>query len=264
VTSEMRVQPGNAGEARAEDVAQGVEARPALGRVRSPLVQRVYLRLLSEINAGGYRADQRLPSENDLAVQMLVSRPIVREALGFLREEGLIYSRKGAGSFVKSRGEADRTLGYAPVGTIADIQRCYEFRITIEPDCAYYAALRWNDAALAAIEAALLLLRDATHAGLHNEEADFAFHQAVAAATNNHYYRSSMQALKDHIGVGMKLHGISLMGPRSGLAGVFAEHQAICKAIGDRDAETARTAMRLHLEGSRHRAFEGKVLDLSL
>ena len=36
---------------------------------------------------------------------------------------------------------------FAPVETIADIQRCYDFRLTLEPDHAYCAALRWNAAA---------------------------------------------------------------------------------------------------------------------
>ncbi|PKU24818.1 GntR family transcriptional regulator [Telmatospirillum siberiense] len=230
---------------------------------KTPLVQRVYQQLWTKISAGDYELGQKLPGEHELASQFLVSRPIVREALGRLREEGLIYSRRGAGSFVKVRSQ-NRPLGFAPVETIADIQRCYEFRLTIEPDHAYCAALRRNQAALDAIAVALDLLHDATEAHRHREDADFAFHFAIAEATNNHYYVSSMQALKDHISVGMKFHGVSLMGPQSGLAGVFSEHQAIFEAIRDRDAEKAKTEMRDHLAGSRERVFEGKELDLSL
>ena len=111
----------------------------------TPLVQRVYQGLLAQISAGDYQPEQRLPGEHELAEQFLVSRPVVRDALSRLRDEGLIYSRRGAGSFVKARpGESRALVGYAPVETIADIQRCYEFRLSIEPDHAYYAALRWN------------------------------------------------------------------------------------------------------------------------
>lgn len=230
---------------------------------KTPLVQRVYQQLWTQISSGDYELGQKLPGEHELASQFLVSRPIVREALGRLREEGLIYSRRGAGSFVRMRAES-RALGYSPVETIADIQRCYEFRLSIEPDHAYCAALRRNQAALDAIAVALDLLRDATQAHRHREDADFAFHFAIAEATNNHYYVSSMQALKDHIAVGMKIHGVSLMGPQPGLIGVFSEHQAIYEAIRDQDAEKARGEMRKHLTGSRDRVFEGKELDLSL
>ncbi|PWC37989.1 FadR/GntR family transcriptional regulator [Azospirillum sp. TSO35-2] len=232
---------------------------------QTPLVQRIYQQLLAQISAGDFQPNERLPGENDLATRFQVSRPVVREALKRLRTEGLIYSRQGAGSFVRVAVEESRPLlGYAPVETIADIQRCYEFRLTIEPDHAYHAALRWNEAALDNIVAALGLMGDATRAHRHREDADFAFHTAIAEATNNHYYLSSMQALKDHISVGMKFHGVSLMGPNPGLSGVFDEHRGIFEAIRARDAETARSRMRQHLEGSRSRVFEGRTLDLSL
>src|SRR3954470_18434091 len=242
-------------------IANDDNGRPGL----TPLVQRVYQGLLVQISAGDYEPEQRLPGEHELAEQFLVSRPVVRDALSRLRGEGLIYSRRGAGSFVKARpGESRALVGYAPVETIADIQRCYEFRLSIEPDHAYYAALRWNKRALDAIASALDLMQAATRAHHHREDADFAFHCAIAEATNNHYYLSSLQALKDHIAVGMKFHGTSLLGPQGGLAGVLDEHRGIFEAIRNRDADKARMAMRRHLEGSRDRVFEGKMLDLAL
>jgi GntR family transcriptional regulator, transcriptional repressor for pyruvate dehydrogenase complex len=73
-----------------------------------------------------------------------------------------------------------------------------------------------------------------------------------------------MQALRTHIAVGMKLHGLALMGPGRGLEKVLGEHRAIFEAIRDGKAEIARELMRQHLEGSRNRLFEGRVLDLSL
>ena len=250
----------------ADELGHPEAEAPAVQRARSPLVERVFARLLAQIQAGEYRTNQRLPGELELAAQFLVSRPIVREALQQLREQGLVYSRRGSGSYVcapvPGRPPAG-ALGFAPVETIADIQRCYEFRITIEPDHAHWAALRWDEARLAAIASALELMRDATQVHRHSEDADFAFHNAIAAASNNHYYGSSMSALKEHIGVGMKFHGLSLMGPNAALDGVFEEHVALFEAIRARDAAQARTLMRLHLESSRDRVFGGRTLDLS-
>lgn len=243
-------------------------ASPPFDRIipRAPLAQSVREALRARIASGGLRPDERLPGEHELALAFKVSRPIVRDALQALRAEGLIYSRRGAGSFVVGAPDAAarRTPGFAPVETVADIQRCYEFRLTIEPDHAFWAARRWNETALADIAAALDLMRDATRARLHREDADFAFHAAIAKASNNHYYVSSMAALKDHIDVGMKLHGASAAAARGGLDHVFAEHQDVYEAIGVRAAERARDAMRRHLEGSRDRVFEGRALDLSL
>lgn len=250
-------------ESRSADVEAGSSANGDR-TPRSPLVRKVYQRLLAQITAGDYRQNQRLPGEYELAAQFGVSRPVVREALGHLREEGLIYSRQGAGSFVSARGREGGVLSYAPVETIADIQRCYEFRLSIEPDYAYNAALRRNDASLNAMAVALDLLRDATLGHTHRSDADFAFHVAIAEAANNHYYISTMLALKDQIGVVMKFHGATLLGPQYQLEGVLAEHLAIFEAIRNRDADRAASLMRAHLEGSRDRVFEGRLLDLSL
>lgn len=227
------------------------------------LVDKVYGQLAQRIASGEYAPDQKLPGEHDLASLLDVSRPVLREALGRLRDDGLIYSRQGAGSFVRARAE-HKPLGFARVETIADIQRCFEFRITMESDAAYFAAMRRNDAGLEKMAAALTLLREATRKLRHREDADFAFHLAVAEAANNHYYSTSFNALKEHIAVGMKLHGLSLAGPPSGLQQVFEEHRSIYEAIRARDAEGARAAMRQHLESSRDRLFEGRLLDLSL
>lgn len=232
-------------------------------RHRMLFADRVYQLLMTRISNGEYPPDHKLPSEKELSEQFDVSRPIVREALDRLRKEGLVYSRQGAGSFVRLRSEP-RSLGFPPVETIADIQRCYEFRLTIEPEAAYYAARRRNDAAIRAIAQVVDLLSTATDQQRHREDADFAFHLAVADASNNHYYSSAMLALRSHIAVGMKLHGLSLMGPGRGLEKVFAEHKRIYEAIRDGDAEMARDQMRQHLEGSRNRLFEDRVLDLSL
>jgi GntR family transcriptional regulator, transcriptional repressor for pyruvate dehydrogenase complex len=243
-----------------KQITNGFDEEP---RHRTLFADRVYQLLLTRISNGEYPPDHKLPSEKELSEQFDVSRPIIREALERLRKENLIYSRQGAGSFVRIRNEP-RSLGFPPVETIADIQRCYEFRLTIEPEAAYYAAHRRNEAAIKAIAQVVDLLSSATDQHRHREDADFAFHLAVADASNNHYYSSAMQALRSHIAVGMKLHGLSLMGPGRGLEKVLGEHRAIYEAIRTGDAEMARSQMRKHLEGSRNRLFEDRLLDLSL
>lgn len=232
----------------------------------SPFADRVWRWLVAEIAAGHFEVGRRLPSETELAQRLMVSRPIVRDALQRLREEGLIYSRRGSGSYVAAAParEAPVTgLSFAPVESIADVQRCYEFRLTIEPEAAAWAALRHDEARLRSILTALEEMRAATSAHEHREDADFRFHIAIAEASNNHYYASAMLALKAHIGVGMKFHGQTLMGPGRHLEHVYEEHAGIWKAIRARDQALARRLMTLHLEGSRDRVFGGRMLDLS-
>lgn len=222
----------------------------------------VFERLQRAIVMGDYGEDDRLPSENALAEQFEVSRPVVRDALRRLREQGLIYSRQGSGSYVRAVG-AKKSLAFQPLETIADLQRCYEFRLTIEPVAAALAAERHRAADIEAIGTALQLMRDATERRSHREDADFGFHLAITAAANNQYFETAMRALKDHIAVGMKFHGLSLQSVRGGLDHVLDEHTAIFEAVRRGDAAAARAAMAGHVTGSRDRLFEGRLLDLS-
>lgn len=228
---------------------------------RPMLADRVYNTLYSRIANGDYTPDQKLPPETVLAEEMAVSRPVLREALERLREEGLIASRQGAGTYVRPHQQGP--LGYGRIETIADIQRCYEFRLTIEPQAARLAALRRDPVSVAELLQALDLMRAATGSLSHREDADFAFHLAVAKASNNHFFEATLRALHENISVGMKMHGQSLL--RDGadsLRRVLDEHGRIHAAIEQGDAEAAAREMYDHIEHSRHRLFGGALIDL--
>jgi GntR family transcriptional repressor for pyruvate dehydrogenase complex len=245
-----------------DPILSSAEPLPANPPRSMLLADVVHDRIRRAIIDGQYPDGARLPGENDLARQFDVSRPVVRAALKRLRSEGLILSRQGSGSYVAAPGEP-KQLAFQPVETIADLQRCYEFRLTIEPAAAALAATRRSDAQLAEIAKFLGFLRDATERRSHREDADFGFHLAITAASNNQYFETSMRALKDHIAVGMKFHGLSLQTVRGGLDHVLDEHTAIFDAIRLGQAETARDTMLHHVTGSRDRLFEGRLLDLS-
>lgn len=222
---------------------------------RKSLGDIVFERMQRAIKSGSYQPDERLPTEHDLAAEFEVSRPIVREALQRLRDQGLIYSRRGAGSFVRSIG-MKQPLGFGQLQNVADLVNCYEFRITIEPEAAALAAERHRPDTLAPIAGALTLMRDATNRQSHREDADFEFHHAIAQAAGNPYFTTALSALKDHIAAGMRFHGASVKRDENGLSFVFAEHKSIHDAIERRDAEAARRLMREHLLGSRARVFD--------
>jgi GntR family transcriptional regulator, transcriptional repressor for pyruvate dehydrogenase complex len=238
------------------------QATPSPPRHRPALAERIYHLLYSRISNGDYAANEKLPPEMKLAEEFGVSRPVLRTALERLRDEGLVYSRQGAGNFVRETRASP--LGFARVETIADIQRCYEFRITIETAASALAAARRDQAALEEIATALSLMDAATDSLTHREDADFAFHLALTRAANNQYFEASLRALREHIHVGMKLHGQSLMSDGAkGLRGVFEEHSAIFTAIREGDAQAAEKLMRGHLTHSRDRLFGGMLVDLT-
>ncbi len=225
---------------------------------RRNLADTVFDRLHRSIKSGAYAVDERLPTEHALAAEFQVSRPVVRDALQRLKDQGLIYSRRGAGSFVREQGIRE-PLGFGQMENLSDLQHCYDFRLTIEPEAAAMAAERRSGEALEKIKTALNLLRDATNRQAHRADADFMFHLSIAQASVNPYFVTAMQALEEHIAVGMRLHGLSLRRTSDGLNHVLVEHSAIYEAIGAGDASAARSLMHEHLAGSRDRLFAPKL-----
>lgn len=124
--------------------------------------------------------------------------------------------------------------GFGQMENLSDLQHCYDFRLTIEPEAAAIAATRRTPEALQKIKTALGLLRDTTNRQAHRAGADFMFHLAMAQASANPYFATAMEALEDHIAVGMRFHGLSLRSTSDGLQHVFVEHSGYWKRSAHR------------------------------
>ncbi len=66
-----------------------------------PLYRQLAERLLADIDAGEYRENEKIPSENELAGQFQIGRPTVRQATDWLVRQGRLERRRGSGTFVK-------------------------------------------------------------------------------------------------------------------------------------------------------------------
>ena len=236
----------------------GVTQHRQIDTGRKSLSDLIFERLERAIKSGAYAPDEKLPTEHDLAAEFEVSRPVVRAALQRLRDQRLIYSRQGAGSFVRQLG-LRQPLGFGNVESIADLQRCYEFRLTLEPEAAASAAERHGSEQLAEDP--------------HRPGHDARCHPAQAAPRGRRLRLSSghragqRQPVFRHRHGGAegpyrRRHAVSrpvAEGHADGLAHVYGEHEGIFEAIRDQEAEQrARALMRRHLEGSRDRLFQGR------
>jgi GntR family transcriptional regulator, phosphonate transport system regulatory protein len=68
--------------------------------LNEPLWRQIELILLGQIRDGRYAGSERLPSENDLAAQFGVNRHTARQAIAGLVRRGVIFKRKGGGSYL--------------------------------------------------------------------------------------------------------------------------------------------------------------------
>jgi GntR family transcriptional repressor for pyruvate dehydrogenase complex len=76
------------------------------------LYQEIALQVWANIEKGALPVGARLPSERELAEQLKVSRPSVREALIALEVEGVVEVRPGAGVFCLCTGAALSVLRF--------------------------------------------------------------------------------------------------------------------------------------------------------
>src|ERR1700687_3553849 len=130
----------------------------------SRLPDRIYELILHQIVSGKFSIGDRLPSENQMGAEHKVSRAVVREALSRLLAGGVVTTRQGAGTFVH-RKPGREFLRLAPLGGIADLMRCFEFRIALEGEAALLAAQRRTDENLEAMSAAFERLDEANAKG---------------------------------------------------------------------------------------------------
>ena len=227
---------------------------------RTKLSEQVYDEIYQRIATGQYPADARLPTELELAREFAASRPVVREAIAALREDGVIATRERVGNFVIGVGDQAH-LRFVPLGSLADVQKCFLFRISLEGEAAAMAAGNATEDDVAAIEAAEAELEGLIAAGKPSVDADYAFHFAVIARAHNRFFVATQKSLINHVRTGMSVcRRLSLVQPELHLDQMRNEHRAVLRRCRNGDAEAARAGMRRHLDASRQRVFSGQHL----
>ena len=221
----------------------------------------LYDALVGLIDRGDLIDGGRLPAENEIAQRFGVSRPIVRETLSRLRDEGLIMSRRGSGSYVKKTAahiELAARIGFGPISSLEQITKCYAFRIAVEGEAACHAASNRSEADLAAMREGLSGLDDVIQARLVGGDVDFLFHMAVTRASGNEWFVSAISAMRQQIEFTIDLaRTLSMSRSTAHIEGVQTEHVMIYKAIEAGEPEAAKAAMRLHLGNACDRIFKG-------
>lgn len=219
------------------------------------LSDEVYDQLVGLLGSGAWPADSRLPSEHELAKRFSVSRPILRQALARLRAEGRVYSRKGAGTYVREVVEPTG-ITFDPLGSIPEVRSFLEFRCSVESEMTARAARRADAAALAVVGQARQRLEDALAAGASGVEEDVAFHMAIAQATGNRFFVETLAALSEQMIFSIRLtRELAKRPAQERFAAVIREHARIHRAMENGDAEAARAAMYDHLMSGIRRLF---------
>jgi GntR family transcriptional repressor for pyruvate dehydrogenase complex len=241
------------------DAADATERRLPRPRAKGSLVDEAYRKILAMITEGALVGGERLPSEGEMAIELGVSRPVVRHALSRLQHSGVVEVRWGAGTYVQNAAHASASdPSFGPIRSLDEVRHAYAFRATIEGDAAALAAENKTEATLAGVYRALEKLDKALSTSIQAQEADLEFHLAIAAASGNQFFLRALQSIQRSVEFSINLaRTLSLTHPQERLLVVQAEHVAVLRAIEAGDPERARQAMREHLNNACKRLFQG-------
>ncbi len=213
--------------------------------------QRLYRQIADQIRflmvSGEFALGSRLPAERDLAVQLGVSRPSVREALIALEVEGMIEVRTGSGIYVLATTPQDKLHGPDDAPTSWGPLEVMSARMLVEAEVAALAATHAQKADLKAIKAGLQQMKLEAARDQVPREGDEAFHEAIAQACGNSVLLDTVQRYwQARNGPLFERLGDYFEHPESWQAAI-GEHQQVLLAIEAHDASAARKTMQKHL-----------------
>lgn len=190
------------------------------------------------IVSGSYRAGDRLPAERELAGELKLSRPALREGIRRLRSGGVLESRRGSGTYVST----------------VDVAGLFELRERVEPLAAQRAAKLRNDGDLAELERLLAEMRENIDEPGVYDVADLRFHAAVAQASRSPVLISTLEMLTE---LGLLVRAATSMSRRVRVAAI-TDVDRVYTAIARGHPKRAANAMERHILNVRA-SYDGRI-----
>jgi GntR family transcriptional repressor for pyruvate dehydrogenase complex len=212
---------------------------------RSRIYENIVEQIRALIREGRWAPGDQIPPERELAERFRVSRTSVREALRALEMQGVIDSRQGGGTFVRT---ADTEALVPPLAAAIlrgqrELAEVLEVRELIEPGISRLAAARASDEHLAELEGLLQRQRECIEQDRSFVDEDTAFHYTLARAADNHILLRLHNVILDLLRESRQSYLHVPDRPQMSLRG----HEAILNAIKVRDTEGAYSASLAHI-----------------
>lgn len=213
---------------------------------------------------GVLRPGERLPPERELAAQMDVSRPTLRDALAELEARGLIVVRPGGGAFVAE------VLGSAFSPPLIELFATLDlalfdyidFRRDLEGLAAARAAERATEADKEVIRSVFQRMLEAHDQKNPEKEAeiDADFHMAIFEAAHNVVMLHMARSLYELLRRGVFYNRRVTYAEQDSRDSLLAQHRAIHDAVLSGDPAAARAEVEAHMDYIRlHLAAANRV-----
>lgn len=187
---------------------------------------------------------EKLPNENELSEELKISRTTLREAIRILATNGILEIQRGKGTFVKKDLQIDNIEEVSSLSKIkTNAKDLYEMRLIFEPEAAYLAVQRASDAEINRILSLGEQIEQYINTGKDRREIEHAFHKSIAKATHNEFMNKLMPVIYQAIDKGVVLSEKKAMVAKD----TIADHRMIMDFIKNRNAEGAKSAMKIHI-----------------
>lgn len=225
------------------------------------LYEQAYEALIELISGETFDVGDRLPSENDLAARFNISRPTIRRALARLQADGLVKSIQGSGNFIQARPTMHIKELVPGSGNIANMIHSFELRVVLEGETAALAAERRTETDVIHLEHILLIHAETIDRSIEEtQNADLEFHNTIARACRNPLFETAIENLNNSVLSSWQLwNRIEAEEYKKIWQQVLNEHQKVFMGIKNSDANSARQAMREHLQNGRSRILKSSL-----
>ncbi|MDI5922868.1 GntR family transcriptional regulator [Halomonas sp. LR5S13] len=220
--------------------------------------EQVVRRMIEAIDLGLYVEGQQLPSETELANQFGVATVTLREALGYLRQVGVIETRRGrnGGSFVCATEEisVELMLDRLDEWSVIELRDLGDEHMAIAGTAARLAAKRATPDSYQHMAYYIESLGQARNRR-ERRRADARFHIEIAAHSQSVRLTHAEIRLQSQLGEWLWLD--THQTPDT--ASIQKEHQAILEAIQQADADSAGARAEAHVMNGIRRLIAMKI-----
>ena len=213
--------------------------------------EQIALEIRRHLERTGLQPGERLGTEADLAAEFGVSRPTLREALRLLASSHLIRATQGRNGGIFVASTPNEGMGRSVSASVAtmiaaesvDLVDLMQARMFMESPLAALAAEHRTPETIAALEQAIEAAETSEPGTPDFNDADFAFHRAIAQAAGNELMVAftgwTLDVLQPHLA--------DEIAPRAEKVLILEQHRAILRAIRRGQPAAAEKAMRAHI-----------------
>ena len=216
----------------------------------STVVNSVVEKLRQALARGQWRTGDMLPGQRELAEQLGISRPSLREAVTVWETLCLVRSMPGKGVLVLDADLIDAAPAQSGVAQ-ASLEDVLQLRYTLEPFIVGLVAQSISSKEIGQLRLTLMDMREAldaedSEAGVN---AYIAFHEELFTLTANPIFQSVVQQTSN----ALKQSAAVLRNSPEHLAARLEENEAVVRAIRNKNSAQASVQMRHHIlqEGRR-------------